>query len=384
MATPGNELISSLTSSSMYFVSSETATNSTRFTETTIKVGGGHKTSPAIYRSFIRFLLPKLKKNSVISSASLNIQFSNTDASPTSYQILEYPPSAQALTYNLSYWSCINGLSFGNCTNTYSWDGGLNTTGAKGTVANFGTDSGLFTPPTTATVKSIYITDLVQYYITNRSTLGLTLELMIRQSSENSTVIRQIHSYNSMLANSWPKITYDYSLPAVSLGTTTAIKNISKGKILAKINTYDNIIFNAVTVSGSRSLSDPTFVNGMPIMTSNYGSHRAIHVYEIADIGSANEMRTTWSGAPIQLISYGNADDHAILMDIEDTAYTPNNNNIDKTFLIGNLYINLDNDYRLLIHEKEGTPLETHYIFIGGNPVRIGRFADGWAIGISR
>lgn len=379
MATPGNESILIYASSSMYFTGVDTESSLTRLENRTIQAGGRGGDSA---RSFMRFSMPRLPKNSIISSASLNITFSNTEVTATNFKILEYPPSAQALTYNVSYWSCINGLATPMCVFPYSWDGGLDTSGASGTIENMGSNNPLFLPPTSATAKSMFITDLVNYYNTNRQSLGLTLELMLKRNIESNANMRNIHSAHAV-SGYLPSITYDYDLPSLSSNLTSTINSIGRGVIATRKNANDNLLLSIKSISGSRALSDPTFVNGMPIMTSDYGKHKAIHVYEISDIGSESEMRTTWNGMPIQLVAYGNATDYALLSDIEDSEYEPSDNDIDKTFLIGNLHINLDNEYKLLVYEKTGEPLETHYIFIGGNPVRIGRFADGWAIGIA-
>lgn len=155
-----------------------------------------------------------------------------------------------------------------------------------------------------------------------------------------------------------------------------------KGQILTLKTTLENHILVIRPVTGGRIIDKPTFLNGSPITTSMYGLYRAIHVYKIARTGSEQGIRTVSEGVAIQLSNYTSSLDHAIT----SFKYTPSfDSTIDRnkdTVMLGSLHIDTDREGRLLIHEENGSPLELEYLFLGGNPIQIGRFASGWAIGV--
>jgi hypothetical protein len=171
----------------------------------------------------------------------------------------------------------------------------------------------------------------------------------------------------------------------MALITNAQFKKINyggKGQFLSLKTILENHILVLRPVTGGRLIDNPTFLSGSPIMTSIYGLYRAIHVYKLSRNGTEQGLRTVSEGVTIQLSSYTSSPDYAITSFKYTPSFSSSSDRNKDTVMIGSLHIDTDQEGRILIFEETGSPLEINYIWIGGNPVQIGRFVNGWALGI--
>jgi hypothetical protein len=155
------------------------------------------------------------------------------------------------------------------------------------------------------------------------------------------------------------------------------------GEVKLVENEQENNLPVIISVTGTPNLSDPTFINGIPIMTSNYGTHRAIHVYQNPDADSVERIgqRTVYNGVAMQTSTVDNINFYLNFAK-EESSFDASLDRTGKSTKLGNLFIDNDAEGRILVLEKTGSPIEESRIYIGGNPVTVGRFSDGWALGI--
>lgn len=171
----------------------------------------------------------------------------------------------------------------------------------------------------------------------------------------------------------------------MSLITNAQIQKINyggKGQMLSLKTIEENHILFLRGVTGTRTSSDPTFLNGIPIATSIYGQYRTIHIYKLSRTGSEKGIRTVSEGIPIQLSNYTGSSEYAITCSKYAISFDSSSDRNKDTVMIGSLHIDTDQDGRILMFEQNGNPLETDHIWLGGNPIVVGRFSNGWALGV--
>lgn len=352
-------------------------------TSATLLLGyGSNKGSVTYRRPFFKFDISSVPKYATVTSASLNVTTSGTGtAMTTDLYIWEYNQAELSYASMTSVCTMADPEIIGECAGE-AWSGGV---GNADPLLN-GTDIGDLTiSALTNVTTSSSVLSKFNEYCQNREVYGNYIQFfLVKRSEALSTNLRSIHSLESSTTTSRPYISYSYEINNTLDGATEEISNFGGlGQIKFAKNQEDNHMPIIRTVSGSPTEDAPTFISGVPILTSMYNNFRAIHVYKNSQSNdiSRQGIRTTYKGIPIQTSTTNNTD-YYLNTAKEPTIFNSASADTEKKILFGNLFIDLDNSNRILVLEKSGSPLETAKIYIGGNPITAGRFSDGWAIGI--
>lgn len=352
-------------------------------TSITLLLGyGSSKGSVAYRRPFFKFDISSVPKYATVTSASLNVTTSGAGtAMPTDLYIWEYNQAELSYALMTSACTITDNSVVAGCVGE-AWSGGVNDANPllNGTDIGDLTISALTNFTTSSSVLSKF-----NEYCQNREVYGNYIQFfLVKKSEVLSTNLRSIHSLESATNTLSPYISYSYEINNTLDGATEEISNFGGlGQIKFAKNQEDNHMPIIRTVSGSPTEDAPTFISGVPILTSMYNNFRAIHVYKNSQSNdiSRQGIRTTYKGIPIQTSTTNNTD-YYLNTAKEPTIFNSASADTEKKILFGNLFIDLDNSNRILVLEKSGSPLETAKIYIGGNPITAGRFSDGWAIGI--
>lgn len=348
-----------------------------------LRVGyGSDKGVAGFRRPFFKFDISSVPKYATVTSASLNVTSSGAGtAMTTDLYIWEY--SQLELIYALMTSTCTvaDPEIIGECAGE-SWSGGV---GNADPLLN-GTDIGDLTISALSnTTTSSSVLSKFNEYCQNRENYGNYIQFfLVKRSEALTTNLRSLHSKEASTTAFRPYISYSYQINNTLDGVTEEISNFGGlGQIKFAKNQEDNHMPVIRTVSGSAIEDAPTFISGVPILTSMYNNFRAIHVYKNSQSNdiSRQGIRTIYKGISIQTSTTNNID-YYLNTAKEPTIFNSTSPDTEKKILFGNLFIDLDNSNRMLVLEKSGSPLETAKIYIGGNPVIAGRFNDGWAIGI--
>jgi hypothetical protein len=343
---------------------------------------GIDKNATGIRRPFLKFDISSVPKYATIRDASLFVTVANGG--------LGFNANLYIWEYNQEELNYAN-ITFG-CTNYVSplclgeeWSGGVDDpeNSLNGTFLR-----GFAIPDFIGQTTEVDVSEKLDEYCQNRENYGNYIQFFFKKQSEDpvaNNVIKKIYSKESSVSSVLkPYISYTYTINNTLDEITEEILNLGGlGQINFAKNQEDNHMFVIRTVSGSGIEDAPTFISGVPILTSMYNNFRAIHVYKNSESNSVSRqgVRTVYKGIPMQTSTTNNTD-YYLNTAKEPTILNSDSLDTEKKILFGNLFINLDNSNRMLVLEKSGSPLETAKIYIGGNPVTVGRFNDGWAIGI--
>lgn len=368
------------------YINSITATESPARKSLAIVNSGYNSSETDRIRPLFKFYATEssIPKYAQVTSAVLNLRGSK-NGTQIIYDIYGWPSERTALDYDHVAFGCsymIDGLCFG----FINWSGGFPVIPIPGHSDMIAKDIQLTLPAASNTSSNTSISSDFASLIQNRTLRGNRYEIMLRKVNETSSgITRSIHALLATTESHRPNIAFTYYINEMLVSPTEITKNLGGlGEVrFAKNSSSDNNMPIIIGVTGSRSISDPTFIGGTPIMTSMYGEHRALHVYLNPDAGSTarSGIRTVYGGIPLQMTST-NSSDFYICTAKEEGTFDSSTQNTGKQLKLGNLFITNDSSGRVLVFEKTGSPIETSKIYIGGNPVTVGRFSDGWALGI--
>jgi hypothetical protein len=355
---------------------------SSRLTDLTLTLGYVGKDTDR-RRIFLRFnistaVIPKYSK---IISASLNL---TPSAAGTAFaaDVYYWQNTDNVLSYSNVTYACRTATGLGICGLGDGWTGGLNHDNTSLNFIDTGSDITISSGTALCTTD---ITSVISDFLELRTGKNANLNiLLIKQNESSSAISRNIHSRNAVINSQRPYLSFEYSLNNMIQGGVEKTKIFGGyGEVKLVENEQENNLPVIISVTGTPNLSDPTFINGIPIMTSNYGTHRAIHVYQNPDADSVERIgqRTVYNGVAMQTSTVDNINFYLNFAK-EESSFDASLDRTGKSTKLGNLFIDNDAEGRILVLEKTGSPIEESRIYIGGNPVTVGRFSDGWALGI--